>query len=60
MNREQGTGNSFYRGVMRKYQLVNGPLGVIGGVKTGNSGEGSVECDGWSYRVIFKDLLTSS
>jgi hypothetical protein len=35
-------------------------LGVIGVVKTGNAGEGGVECDGWSYRVTFKDLLASS
>jgi hypothetical protein len=34
------------------------PLGVIGVVKTGNAGEGGVECDGWSYRVAFKDFLS--
>lgn len=36
------------------------PLGVIGVVKTGNAGEGGVECDGWSYRVTFKDLIASN
>jgi hypothetical protein len=36
------------------------PLGVVGVVKTGNAGEGGVECDGWSYRSTFKDLLASN